>query len=229
MTLQFFGTNPYGHPGVVHKKLDATTKLSVPVYGTYAFRNKIVHDAITNPGLEGAPLIDATGTVVGVHIGNRPEFGKFGSKHSWAEPIEWVLPFLLATAGDFDVRNIPHDPKKTISPNEVEQLGNGSIFQLVSQRRAPRLEWSHRIEALHRLQKQGSWTSYEDNTCMACNGSGRLECPLRLCARGKIPRKERYEIGKNSVTGESIYSVRTVREKCDTCDGDGFVDCPYCN
>jgi S1-C subfamily serine protease len=215
--------------GVVHKKVDDTTKVSVPLYSTYAFRNKIVHDAITNPGLEGAPLIDANGTVVGIHIGNRPEFGKFGSKSSFAEPIEWVLPFLLATAGDFDIRDIPHDPNKTLSPNEIEGIGNGSIFQLVSQRRAPRLEWSHRIEELHRLQKQGAWTSYEDNTCMACNGRGQLECPVRLCARGKIPRATQRVIGQNAATGDPIYGPTTIRERCETCGGDGFVDCPYCH
>jgi S1-C subfamily serine protease len=215
--------------GIVHKQVDATTRVSAPIYSTYAFRNKIVHDAITNAGLEGAPLIDANGTVVGVHIGNRPEFGKFGSKSSFAEPIEWVLPFLLAAASDLDVRDIPYDPSKTVSPSDVEGIGDGSIFQLVSQRRAPRLEWSHRIEELHRLQKQSSWSSYEDNTCMACNGKGQIECPVRLCARGKIPKQIQVEVARNSVTDAPIYATRTVREKCTTCGGDGFVDCPYCD
>lgn len=74
--------------GVLHKKIDESTKVSSPIYSAYSFRNKIVHDAITSPGLEGAPLLDGSGNVVGVHIGNRPEFGSPGSKHSFAEPIE---------------------------------------------------------------------------------------------------------------------------------------------
>jgi S1-C subfamily serine protease len=214
--------------GVVHKKVDDNTSVSAPVYNTYAFRNKILHDAITNPGLEGSPLLDAKGNVVGVHIGNRPEFGRFGSKHSWAEPIEFVLSFLMAIGDDFDVCDEPASGSTPPSADQLANLGEDSIFQLVSQRRAPRLEWSHRIEELHRLQKQGSWTSYEDNTCMACNGKSKLECPVRLCARGKVPKKVKVEVTRNSVTGEPIYTHKTVREKCTRCNGSGFVDCPHC-
>lgn len=126
--------------GVVEKQIDAQTKLVAPAYATYAFRNKIMHDAITSPGLEGAPIFDANGTVVGVHIGNRPEFGRFGSKFSFAEPTAWVLPFLLPVDDEFDLREVMHDPKQTIDADKIEELGNGSIFQIVSQRRAPRLE-----------------------------------------------------------------------------------------
>jgi S1-C subfamily serine protease len=215
--------------GVVHKKVDDSTSVSSPFYATYAFRNKIVHDAITNPGLEGSPLLSASGNVVGVHIGNRREFGVAGSKHSFAEPIEWVLPFLEATGGDFSVHDEAERSGQSLSANSVESLGSSSIFQLVSQRRAPRLEWSHRIEALHRRQEQGGWSSYEDNTCMACNGRGQLECPVRLCARGKIPKKIQVEVTRNSVTGDPIYASRTVREECSGCGGDGFVDCPHCH
>lgn len=215
--------------GVVQKKVDDTTKVSTPIYANYAFRNKIVHDAITNAGLEGAPLLDANGTVVGVHIGNRREFGRFGSKHSFAEPIEWVEPFLIPVGNDFDIRSVPHDPSKVISPNDLEKLSEGSIFQLVGQRRAPRLEWSHRIEAMHRAQKQGAWTSYEDNTCMACNGRGKLECPVRLCARGKVPKNISVEIARDERTGSVINGSKRVFEKCDHCDGTGHVDCPHCD
>jgi hypothetical protein len=215
--------------GVVHKKVDDTTSISAPVYATYAFRNKILHDAITNPGMEGAPLIDSNGFVVGVHIGNRPEFGEYGSKHSYAEPIEFVLPFLLPTGNDFDIRDQPTTSPEPPSADKVASLGEGAIFQLVSQRRAPRLEWSHRIEELHRKQRQGDWTSYEDDTCMACNGKELLECPVRLCARGKIPKKIMVEVAKNSVTGEPIYGAKTIRETCTTCNGKGFVDCPHCH
>jgi tetratricopeptide (TPR) repeat protein len=212
--------------GVVHKKVDDSTNVSKPIYTDYAFRNTIIHDAITNAGLEGAPLIDSNGTVVGIHIGNR---GGGNSKYSYAEPIEWALPFLLAAGPDIEVVDKPHDPSKMLSPNELEKLISGSVFQLVSMRRAPRLNWSHRIEELHRLQKQGSWSSYEDNTCMACNGKGTLECPVRLCSRGKIAMKERVEIARNTINGDPIYATKTRYDRCTTCNGHGFVDCPYCD
>jgi S1-C subfamily serine protease len=215
--------------GIVTKTTDENTSVAAPVYNYYAFRNKIVHDAITNAGLEGAPLIDAHGTVVGVHIGNRPEFGEFGSKHSWAEPIEWVLPFLEETSRDFDVRHLASDGTKTPEAIDAEAIGNGFIYQLVAQRRAPRLKWSHRIEELHRLQEQDSWTSYEDNTCMVCNGRKQIACPNRLCARGRVPKKERIVITHNAATGEAIYGTKTKRVQCITCGGDGFVDCPLCH
>jgi hypothetical protein len=111
----------------------------------------------------------------------------------------------------------------------VDSLVNGSIYQLAVQRRAPRLSWSHRIEELHRLQMQGSWLSYEDTTCMACNGKLMLECPARGCSRGVVKHRERELKQRDARTGVALYGAKIVEERCTVCNGQGRIECPHCS
>jgi len=122
---------------------------------TRGVRQLLMHDAITNAALEGAPLIDKKGAVVGVHLGNRPQFGRFGSKHSWAESGAYVMNRITSVTSEVNFRASGSESATPLDDAAVEKLVTGSIFQLQIQRRAPRLAWSHRIEEVHRLQQQG--------------------------------------------------------------------------
>jgi len=200
-----------------------------PIYriAWFNYRDMIMHDAITSAGLEGAPLIDARGRVVGVHIGNRPAFGAYGSKYSLAEPASYAIAFLKPILNDLNVDESTVE-EQIFDSQELQKLLKSSIYQLAIQRRAPRLTWSHRIEELHRMQRQGSWTSYEDRTCMACNGRQALDCSNRGCARGTIRKKIRTEVARDERTGSVIYGNKTVYERCPVCNGKGSVRCQYC-
>jgi S1-C subfamily serine protease len=195
----------------------------------FNYRDMLMHDAVTNAGMAGSPLLDQQGKVVGVHLGNPPSFGTYGSKFALAEPAHYAIQFLKPLAPDLDLSEPEVDGDKLLSPHEIQQRARRSIYQLAIQKKAPRLEWSHRIEELNRLQKQGTWASYEDRVCMLCNGTKQLKCPNRGCAGGTIPKKVQYVVSKNTVTGEDIYGTRTEREKCPVCDGRGWVACDNCD
>ena len=206
-----------GH-GVVHYRI-----------AHFRYRDMVMHDAITSAGMEGAPLVDSHGHVVGVHIGNRPAFGTFGSKFSLAEPAQYAIDFLKPILNDLDVRAGAADTSKpAFDSQQLQQQVKTAVYQLAVQRRAPRLAWSHRIEELHRLQQQGSWTSYEDRTCMACNGAQKLDCPGRGCTRGVVRKRIRVEIARDDRTGSVIYDNKTVTEECPVCNGKGTVRCDNC-
>ena len=195
----------------------------------FNYRDMLMHDVITSAGMEGAPLIDQQGRVVGVHIGNRPEFGAFGSKYSLAEPSGYAISFLKPIVSELEVRESGDASDKPLDSQELQWRLKRSVYQLSIQRRAPRLAWSHRIEQLHRLQQQGTWTSYEDKTCMACNGQLNLECPNRGCTRGVIRKKVPTVIATDERTNSKIMGTTTVAEECPVCRGTGMVDCPNCD
>jgi S1-C subfamily serine protease len=194
----------------------------------FNYRDMLIHDAITSAGMEGAPLIDQEGRVVGIHIGNRAALGAYGSKYSMAEPSHYAISFLRPIVSDLDVRESGDVLGKPPTSQELQGLLKSSIYQLSIQKRAPRLAWSHRIEELHRRQRQGAWTSYEDKTCMACNGQTKLECSNRGCNHGMIKKKVPKLITKDERTGSEIWGTQTISEKCPVCHGEGLVDCPNC-
>ena len=172
-------------------------------------------------------MIDQSGAVVGVHIGNRPAFGILGSKYSMAESSDVALAFLEPIVADLDVR----DTATGIQPmkqDQVKELAEGSVFLLMAQKKVPRLKWSHRIEELHRAQKLSGWTSYEDRICMLCNGRREIECPNRGCAQGQIRKKVAVVVGQDPL-GNNIMGHNTVYETCPVCHGSGHVVCPNCD
>jgi tetratricopeptide (TPR) repeat protein len=220
----------------VTKRLDSDTIVQFPILVdvTPAKQDKeitrwLMHDAIMNAGDEGAPLLDHAGAVVGIHIGNRPGFGIPGSKYSLAESADYALGFLDPIVHKLEVQVGENDNAESFNRDNAKQVANNSIFQLVIQRKAPRLEWSHQIEELHRQQKQGEWTSYQDKTCMLCNGTKQMKCTNRLCSKGTIPKKVKYLASSDSVSGKEVYQTRTEREDCPICHGKGWLPCTNCN
>jgi S1-C subfamily serine protease len=195
---------------------------------SFSVGDMIQHDAILDAGLQGAPLFNSHFQVVGSHLGNPPNFGAFGSKYSIAEPATYMISFLKPILPELKVDNeiVNDSPADSKAQHELFER---SIFQLAIQKRAPRPNWSHRIEELHRLQREGDWKSYEDKTCMACNGRRVVECPNRACVRGNIRHFEKELKYKDPNTNNEIWGEKVVNEKCPTCGGTGTVTCPYCD
>jgi len=67
-----------------------------------------------------------------------------------------------------------------------------------------------------------------DDKCVACNAMGRLDCPVRDCAKGKVSVMDTELLGRNPVSGDAIVSRQRVRVPCKMCRGTGFVQCPVC-
>lgn len=212
-----------------HVDTSVYTSLGPLAVATFDYRNMILHDAILTAGMEGAPLLDQRGAVVGIHLGNRPSFGAFGSKYSMAEPSQYAISFLKPILSELAISDANDSVKVDFDSQAQRELVENSLFQLAIQKRAPRLAWSHRIEELHRLQRQGDWKSYEDKTCMACNGTRNLRCTNSSCAQGHIRHKERELKHKDSNTGTEIWGYRTVVEDCPVCHGKGTITCTYCD
>ncbi|MEQ8789884.1 MAG: hypothetical protein RIC55_26555 [Pirellulaceae bacterium] len=78
------------------------------------------------------------------------------------------------------------------------------------------------------LDSAASRSSYEDDRCMYCAGTGKADCPVRQCARGTIPTKTTESVGVNTITGQPILKTVTIRVPCRACGASGDVDCPHC-
>ena len=63
---------------------------------------------------------------------------------------------------------------------------------------------------------------------MLCNGTGRSDCPVRNCARGRVPVQKTEVVSRNPVTGAPVTSTHTARVPCQTCRGEGKVRCTVC-
>ncbi len=67
-----------------------------------------------------------------------------------------------------------------------------------------------------------------DNWCVACDGRGFLDCPVRTCNKGVVAGRETVVKGVNPLTGRPIRAQQVTQERCSTCNGKGGRICPHC-
>ncbi len=189
----------------------------------------IYHDAIVNSGYFGAPICDANGHVIAVHLGSLAKQGVSGKKNCLAEPSADAIEFITRAVPNLPIKK-GSDGSATKSLHddlgEVSAEFEESIFQIVGMKIAPRLTWSHQLRGLHEQHNEMGWASYEDNTCLTCNGLGTIDCTARACSNGT--RRETTTVTHTTPSGESISMNKPIRVRCDTCDGRGRVRCPDC-
>lgn len=193
-------------------------------------RRVLLTNVVADSALIGGPLCDARGAVFGLHLGAVANQAASDSKSSLAERSYAVLEFLAQLQSE-DAATVDNAPVESEIAQPLggakEKLAN-SVFQVIGLKIAPRLAWSHRIAKLHALKQQGDWTSYEDRTCMLCNGSRTRPCTNRRCSGGTIPRRGQRQIGTDPRTGRPIMAPVTTRETCTTCNGRDGLPCPSC-
>lgn len=67
-----------------------------------------------------------------------------------------------------------------------------------------------------------------DTACLFCNGFGAVDCKVRKCNNGGIPRMEKQFLYVDSSSGREIYKNVIVKDKCRTCSGSGKNRCGGC-
>src|SRR5205823_5867790 len=72
-----------------------------------------------------------------------------------------------------------------------------------------------------------SLRQYDDRWCLACYGSGRLDCPNRECVKGavKTVRWDTVVLPNGAVTKQGT----PLRVDCPTCNGRAVIDCDVCS
>lgn len=187
------------------------------------------HSFVGDPGLVGGAICDARGFGYAVHLGAKSRLSRSGAKSSLAAPSGAVAAFV----GRSVEPGLDDSERPSASDTAVDLSGDGpelsrTIFQVAALKFAPRLQWSHRIAAQHAAGDEG-WASYEDRSCMACNGKGAGECPNRDCKRGRVTKYRTVAIqGEGAFEGRTFTKEVPYKERCSTCSGRGVVRCAGC-
>src|SRR5262245_27818093 len=70
---------------------------------------------------------------------------------------------------------------------------------------------------------------FEDRTCTACKGRGKIPCPVKGCFKGSVAEFEMSYTINGVGRGAQVLQWPTPRDRaCRGCGGDGVIDCPYC-
>lgn len=167
-------------------------------------------DAALKPGFDGGPVLDDTGSMVGIiaPLALEPRANEatvVSSKHI----IEFVRPLIK------DVAVADADKAKSIKWQDVTAVGSKSAVLVLAERKPINIAMKN--ISTDRVGRRES-SSYEENWCIRCYGTDLAECPRVGCALGKVlvPRREDGQF-------------KNVREACPTCRGRGKVSCPICS
>ena len=137
--------------------------------------------------------------------------------HAFDERVGWLYMQLAGSAPRFELPK--RDPARATLPGIDRNANAGN----------PRIE-PGAASVLKRptVPTGGRSTRLEDCYCMLCNGDSQTDCPVRNCARGRVPVQKTEVISRNPVSGEPMTRTRTVRVPCTTCKGEGKVKCTVC-
>jgi hypothetical protein len=73
----------------------------------------------------------------------------------------------------------------------------------------------------------------QDSRCVRCTGSTKLRCPANGCQSGGIDipviGERTMTLPDGSIQNLGRGRIGTERVKCNTCNGEGVVRCPYCD
>lgn len=78
------------------------------------------------------------------------------------------------------------------------------------------------LTSVDRLQIKDHW-------CIACDGKGFLDCPVRGCSKGVVSGRQTIQTGTNPMNGRAIYGQVITKNRCTECGGRGGKECPHCN
>lgn len=186
-----------------------------------SFDNMLLYDATANPGNSGGPICNLRAQVVAVCTAGLEE-----QKLGLGIPSVAALQFLKGHV------NLPPAPSTTTDltqANVVEQVGGATVNVLVFQR-AETPGFGKQSKGRQAGDSSKSFANgIEDIWCMGCNGTQKVECPVKGCSGGKIRIVVQEAIGRNSQNGMVLGKTKSVVDICDTCHGHGKVECPVCS
>jgi hypothetical protein len=180
-----------------------------------SLQNLLMHDAATLPGSSGGPICDQHGSVIGVHTAALAGGGQYKFAVSSRDAISFLSPHV---PGVFTVGASNHDAQPWEAA--VDNV-KASTVQVIVQADADR------FDPVDANLGEITWDAYDDPWCMVCYGRSFVDCSDRGCANGGV-RGYRTRVFPNPTgLGGRIERI-PIRVKCETCDGQGTVSCPYC-
>jgi S1-C subfamily serine protease len=185
-----------------------------------SFDNMLLYDATANPGNSGGPICNLHAQVVAVCTAGLEE-QRLGLGISSVTVLEFLrghanLPPAASTTADLSQANV------------AEQVGASTVNVLVFQT-AETPGFSKQFKGRQGGASAGALANgFEDVWCMGCNGSQKVECPIKGCSGGNIRTVVKEAIGQNAQSGMILGKTKSVVTKCKTCGGYGKVKCPVC-
>ena len=203
------------------------------------------------PGSSGSPCVDMGGNVLGVAFASdilgRQMAASYRGK-SLAVNNKSLIEFIKSVKPDFEFQKINDEAyenkielcdktresvfliKSWMPPTTRFEERNSRYsppqLTLNSSDSRPSSTWRNTEMEIATLREN---SLYPDVWCPYCHGSSSLNCPERLCIRGKVERRKTTRVGFNPNSGEPIYRTDRYYAACPTCSGTDKVKCPYCD
>jgi hypothetical protein len=148
--------------------------------------------------------------------------GAIGGGYAAGVPAPAAVNFLRAYLPQY----VPTDPaaaRKDSWEHAVERVGRSTVQLLVFQA-GDRLAIGDQFRTAR--QRKPKWNAYEDPWCLACNGLGKVQCPIKECRGGWVAtfRQEPFTFPD----GTRILRKMPARTQCNHCGCTGFVRCTFC-
>ncbi len=181
--------------------------------------NSIPITALVDGGNRGGPVIDESGLIVGIAYESASDDPTIkGSMFPTSQIRKWFGEMVHTQ----DLQSVSEaDPNEKLSDNAP--LSTVPIFAWGPQLKSDAQFYSRFVDST-----QLGGMTIRDDWCLACRGSGTKDCLDPNCKRGVLTGSERVQIGLNKATGQPIYAMRPVTERCRACDGTGGSSCKHC-
>ena len=183
-----------------------------------AKRQMVMYEASTNPGNSGGPVCDNTGRVIAIHFAgaNLAALNRGAGKFGLGVPVECALPFVRKSLPDLETAAVG---EKLEWPDIDENVSKSVVLVKLYVKTlafAPQSQGDKKIADI-----------FEDRTCVACKGRGRMPC--RNCFKGSVTVFESSYSISGVGAGAQVLKWDTPRSKsCPRCRGAGVIDCPHC-
>jgi len=191
-------------------------------------RNGVFRAGITHQqGMGGSPAIDAHGALVGMAVAGRD-----------GKPVEILDATFLSSLGG--TANPPLMIQASQSPSAVQgQVDWKKIQKSVAPSVLPVVVYADPAD-INRMSPNSpgvmaggsvnpqTESIVRDGWCIACDGKGIIDCPVKGCNKGLVTIRVPTVVGKR-VDGADVITNKPVPDTCPTCSGRGVFRCQHCN